>query len=505
MEEELLINVNGFETRVALLHNHALAEVHLQRAGAYSLTGNVYKGRVERILPGMQAAFVDVGLSRPGFLHARDIDTPRIIPGETATEERDIRDLVHEGQALLVQVSKDPISGKGARLTTNLAIASRYLVLMPTSDHIGISQRIEGDEERERLRLMTENARAAEPAATGYGLIVRTAADGADAEALDSDLQVLLRIWALVQERNRLVEAPALVYEELPVHTRVIRDLASANLTAVRIDDARTYARVKRFVEEFLPEYADRIRHDESDVGLFDRFGVEEEISRALNRNVPLKSGGYLVIEQTEAMTTIDVNTGGFVGSKNLEETVFRTNMEAAAIIPRQLRLRNLGGIIVIDFIDMEDEDHQRQVMRALERAAEADTARLRVTGFSPLGLVELSRKRTRESLAQQICEPCQACDGRGLVKTAETVCFEIFRAIQRDAPQRKRGVVDPGERSSEYLVRASQSVVDRLVDEDSHNVACLADEVGRAIRFQVEPSYGPEHFDVVLVQGVQR
>ena len=501
MEEELLINVNGFETRVALLHNHALAEVHLQRAGAYSLTGNVYKARVERILPGMQAAFVDVGLSRPGFLHARDIDAPRIIPGESTPGERDIRELVHEGQSLLVQVSKDPISGKGARLTTNLALASRYLVLMPRNDHIGISQRIEGDDERERLRAMTQAAREARPAAAGYGFIVRTAADGAQSGPVAGDLDVLLRIWSLVEERQQHVEAPALVYEELPVHTRVIRDLASANLSAVRIDDARTYSRVKRFVEEFLPEYADLVIHDEGDVGLFDRFGVEEELTRALKRNVPLKSGGYLVIEQTEAMTTVDVNTGGFVGSKNLEETVFRTNMEAAAVIPRQLRLRNLGGIIVIDFIDMEEEDHQRQVMRVLERAGEADTARVRIAGFSQLGLVELSRKRTRESLVQQMCEPCGSCDGRGLVKTAETVCFEIFRAIQRDAPQRSEN----GQSSSEYLVRASQGVVDRLLDEDSHNVACLAEEVGRPIRFQVEPSYGPEHFDVVLVQGVQR
>jgi ribonuclease G len=507
MPEELLINVHEFETRVALLQNNVLAEIHLQRSGGYSVTGNIYQGRVQRVLPGMQAAFVDVGLARPGFLHARDIEPRRILPDGEVAEQRDIGELVRDGQTLLVQVAKDPIASKGARLTTNLAIASRYLVLLPRNDHVGISQRIEEEGERERLRDLTAAVRASNPAAEGCGFIVRTAAEGVADRHLESDMEILLRIWRRVADRATQAGPGEVVYEELPVHTRVIRDLASAELEAVRIDDAATFERVREFVVRFLPEFESRVTRYQESVPLFERFGVEDELSRAMDKRVELRCGGHLVIEQTEAMTTIDVNTGGFIGARSLEETVYRANVEAAAVIPRQLRLRNLGGIIVIDFIDMEDEEHQRQVLRALEKAAEADPARTRIGEFSGLGLVEMSRKRTRESLAQQMCEPCDSCGGRGLLKTEETVCFEVFRAIMRDArnhcPERSPGAGDQDAR--DYLVRGSQSVVDRLLDEESDGVAWLAAQVGRAVRFQVEPSYGLEQFDVVLVQGVPR
>jgi ribonuclease G len=510
MDEELLINVSGFETRVALIQNHALAEVHLQRSGPYSLTGNIYKGRVERILPGMQAAFVNIGLGRPGFLHARDIDAPRISVAEPDPVQKDIRDLVHEGQALLVQVAKDPIATKGARLTTNIALASRYLVLMPLNAHLGISQRIEDPAERERLRLATENARTALGCDASRGFIIRTAAEGVASPLLEADVRVLERMWQRVDERSRSQNAPALVYQELPLHTRVIRDFAGPDLKAVKIDERQTYERVRDFVNEFLPEHVERVQFYDEPVALFDRYGVEDEIERALHSRVALRSGGYLVIEQTEAMTTIDVNTGAYVGARNLEDTVFRTNVEAAAILPRQLRLRNLGGIVVVDFIDMEDEEHRRQVLRTLEKACEADPARIRISGISELGLVQISRKRTRESLRQQVCDSCPTCDGRGIVKTAETVCLEIFRAILRSArqhpvagraPAQTNGASSPGD----MLVQASQSVVDRLLDEERDNVGCVAEQIGRTIRFQVEPSYGPEQFDLVLVQGVTR
>ncbi len=502
MDEDLLINVSGFETRVALLKNHALAEVHLQRSGTYSLTGNVYQGRVERILPGMQAAFVNIGVGRPGFLHARDIEEARIMVAEPEPEVADIRDLVTDGQAILVQVAKDPIASKGARLTTHLALASRFLVHMPFSPHVGISQRIDDETERERLRAMCESIRGKVNAAE-RGMIVRTAAEGATEEQLNADFAVLQRIWQKVEERARNSDAPALVYEELPIHTRVIRDLVSPSMRTVKIDDLRTFERVRSFAAEFVPEFLDRIEHYDDAVPMFDRYGVEAEIERALGSRVPLRCGGHLVIEQTEAMTTIDVNTGGFVGARNLEDTVFRTNLEAAAVIPRHLRLRNLGGIIVIDFIDMVDEDHRRQVLRALEKACEGDPGRIRISEISALGLVEMSRKRTRESLTRQLCQPCEACQGRGVVKTAESVCYEIFRDIVRDVRSAKDGAEH--EPRTEYLVRACQDVVDRLLDEERANVSCLTEQIRRDIRFQVEPSYTPEQYDVVLVRGVAR
>jgi ribonuclease G len=496
MADELLITVSEFETRVAKLSGGAVQEVHLAPASRYSLTGNIYLGRVERIIQGMQAAFVDVGLERPGFLHVRDIEGHRLIQGEAESQPTNIRDLLHEGQKLMVQVAKDPIAGKGARLTTELAIASRYIVLMPFTDHIGISQRIEEEAERERLRTLIDEVRTGQ--GIGMGFIARTAADGVDREAVEQDVRVLTRIWDRVLQKKANAGCPDIVYEELPLHIRVVRDLTDPDVEMIRIDDPDTFQRVRRFVGEFIPEFATRMSHYQEARPLFQRYGVEDEIARALERKVSLKSGGHLVIEQTEAMITIDVNTGGYLGSKSLEETVFRTNLEAAAVIPRQLRLRNLGGIIVVDFIDMEDEEHRRQVLRQLEKAAETDSARMRIEGFSALGLVPMSRKRTRESLIQQICEPCAQCGGVGYVKTPESTCLEIFRAIVDDARVRCEGP------RQDYLIRSTPDVVDRLLDEDAEQLKRLSDKIGRNISIQVEPSCRPGDFDVVLVQPMR-
>lgn len=494
MKEDVLINVNPFETRVALLSNGGLQELHLQPATGASAIGNVYRGRVVRILPGMQAAFVDIGSGRPGFLHARDLRGGGMLDDGSAPAA--IESLLHEGDMVLVQVAKDPIATKGARLTAQVAMPSRLLVLMPGNGHVGVSQRIEDEAERERLRALATEVR--EACDCPHGLIVRTVAEGATAEAMQADLQFLLRTWSEVLETRDQCRGVGLVYDDLPVHIRLMRDLVSPEVASIRIDCPHTFAHAQRYVRRFMPELQARLQLHDERVPLFDRFGVEDEIRRALDTRVPLKSGGYLLIEQTEAMITIDVNTGGFVGTHTLEETVFRTNLEAAGAIPRQLRLRNLGGIVVVDFIDMDNPEHQRQVLRVLEKACEPDPARIRCSGISSLGLVEMSRKRTRESLVQQLCEPCGSCGGRGYTRTAESVCHEVFRAILRDSERRGQHV--PG---ATYLVRADGRVVDRLLDENAADVEALVERVRQPIRFQVEPSYGIEEFDVVLVQDL--
>jgi len=498
MSEVLLISVSHFETRVALLASGLLQEIHLARADGYSLTGNIYLGRVQRVIPGMQAAFVDVGLERPGFLHVRDIERPRLMVGEEPTRAPDIRDLLHDGQRLMVQIAKDPIAGKGARLTTQVAIASRYMVLMPFTDHIGISQRVEDEVERDRLKNLVAQIR--DEQGVGVGFIARTAAEGAAESALANDIRLLTRIWDKVLGKNSHAGCPGIVYQELPLHMRVVRDLSGPAVERIHIDHKATYDRVREFVDEFIPEFSDRVVYDVVDEKgaepMFKRFGVDEEISRALEKRVGLRNGGHLVIEQTEAMTTIDVNTGRFLGGYSLEETVYRTNLEAAQVIPRQLRLRNLGGIIVIDFIDMVAQEHQRDVLRVLEKACHADPAKTRIEGFSSLGLVQMSRKRTRESLVQQVCEPCGQCAGLGVVKSPESTCIEVFRALLEDARVRPAA-------AGSFLIRTTAEVVDRLLDEDALQLQHLSSAISYEIGFQVEPSYGPGEFDIVLVQDV--
>ncbi len=492
MPEELLINVNEFETRAALMSDGILQELHIARSRGYSLTGNIYLGRVQRVVPGVQAAFVDIGLERPGFLHARDMHD--LARPDAAAEDGaipDIRDLAVAGQTLLVQIRKDPISSKGARLSTKLTIASRYMVLMPFNAHIGVSQRIEQEADRVRLINVIEEIRARRGIAMGF--IARTASDCAQASAIEADIEALLASWQRVLAARAEAQCPARVYRDLPLQARLIRDISSPGLARIVIDDERVRRRIERFVRERLPELAGRIEAHEGVRPLFEQRGVDAELARALEPRVDMKCGGYLVIEQTEAMITIDVNTGSYLGGQSSEETAYRTNLEAAKAIPRQLRLRNLGGIIVIDFIDMCEEEHCRHVLRVLENACEGDSARVCPEGFSSLGLVQMSRKRTRGSLAQQLCEPCRVCHGTGLIKTDESTCIEVFRAILN-------GAVPPlGETRAEYVVRAPQGVVDRLIDEDAEHLAQLARQIGREIRIQMEPSYGPGEFDVVV------
>lgn len=494
MSEEILVNIGPTETRVALVDNGVLQEVYIERSHNKSFVGNIYKGKVLRVLPGMQAAFVDIGLERAGFIHVADI-TPLNNEGleQKSNGDEDVRNLLRDGQELLVQVIKDPISTKGARLTTHLSVSARYLVFMPNSDHIGISNRIEDEEERERLRGLVETLieECCPPDEKSGGFIVRTAAEGASLEELRADVPFVYRLWRDLKERNKQSQAPAMVFEDLPLFMRTVRDIIRANIEKVRIDSRESFARMEKFAGHYAPELGDRIEHYPGERPLFELHGVEEEIQKALDKKVPLKSGGYLIIEQTEAMSTIDVNTGGFVGHRNLEETIFKTNLEAAMAIARQLRLRNLGGIIIIDFIDMKDAEHQRQVLRALEKSLEKDRAKTSINGVSDLGLVEMTRKRTRESLGQVLCEPCPACRGRGLLKTAETVCYEIFREILRDARAYD---------NEQFMVLASQLVVDRLLDEESTNLADLETFIGKPIKFQVENIYNQEQYDIVLV-----
>ena len=490
MSSELLINVTPSETRVALVENGVLQEVYVERAVKRGLVGNIYRGKVSRVLPGMQAAFVDIGLERAAFLHVSDIE--RENEGESVIESRcppeSITEVLREGQDIQVQVIKDPLGTKGARLTTQISIPSRFLVFMPNTTHLGISQKLESEEERTRLKECL--AKITNDGEKG-GFIIRTAAEGVSYEELSADVDYLNRMWESIQERATKVKPGSLVHEDLGLAMRMMRDLVTPEIEKVRIDSRETHQRAEKFARKFIPQVSSQIEYYPGERPLFDLYSVEDEIQRALERKAQLKSGGYLIIDQTEAMTTIDVNTGAFVGHRNLEETIFKTNLEAAQAIARQLRLRNLGGIIIIDFIDMLEEEHKRQVMRALEKCLDRDHAKCHISQVSPLGLVEMTRKRTRESLEHVLCETCPVCHGRGSLKTAETVCYEIFREILREARQYD---------TEKLLVLASQEVVDRLVDEESSSVAELEEFIGKPITFQVEQLYTQEQFDVVLV-----
>jgi ribonuclease G len=489
---EILVNVAPRETRAAILENGVVQEVHVERISRRGLVSNLYKGRVSRVLPGMQAAFVEIGLERTAFLHAADI--ARSAPDDTLLGAaglppvEDIRRLVNAGDDILVQVIKDPIGSKGARLTTFIALPSRYLVYMPRGSAIGVSARIEDEGERTRLKGLLGELVGAEQ---DGGYIIRTAAQGATPENLREDMQYLGRLWEHVRASAAGAGAGSVVHEDLPLSLRVLRDELASGVSRVLVDSAREFARMREFAGTFMAEAASVIELYPGPRPLFDLNGVEEEIGKALDRKVPLKSGGHLVIDQTEAMTTIDVNTGAYVGHRNLEETIFRTNLEAAVSIARQLRLRNLGGIIIIDFIDMRDEPHRRAVLGALERALSGDRAQTHIVSLSPLGLVEMTRKRTRESLEHLLCEACPSCEGRGFVRTPETVCNEIFREIVRQSRQFA---------SRELLILAHQDVVDRLLDEESATLGELEAQVGRPIRLQVEALYGVDQYDVVLV-----
>lgn len=490
MREELLVNVTPSEVRVAVVENGVLQEVFVERASRKGIVGNLYKGRVSRVLPGMQAAFIDIGLERTAFLHVSDIARPVVEEGDgiTTPSPDNIRDLVTENGEILVQALKDPLGTKGARLTTFVTIPSRYLVFMPKGNGIGVSSRIDDDDERERLRNLISELNQGEDEG---GFIVRTAAEGATREALRADMMFLHKLWELVHRQIEHTEPGGLVHEDLALPLRVLRDLLGDEVERVRVDDAATCQRMQRFVQIFMPELASRIEEYTGSRPIFDLYGVEDEISKALDSKVQLKSGGYLIIDQTEAMTTIDVNTGGYVGHRNLEETIFKTNLEAAQAIARQLRLRNLGGIIILDFIDMIEDEHRSQVMQALERYLAKDHARTAICEVSSLGLVEMTRKRTRESLEHVLCMPCPTCEGRGSVKTPVTVCYEVFRDIIRQTRQFD---------FQELMVLAHPEVIELLLDEESASLAELESLTGKPIRLQAEALYSQDHYDVVLM-----
>jgi ribonuclease G len=485
MSDELLINVTPSETRVALVENGVLQEVYIERADKRGIVGNVYKGKVIRILPGMQAAFIDIGLERAGFLHAADIEQTQSSNGGNPS----INTLLHDSQSVIVQVVKDPLGSKGARLTMHLTLPARYLVYLPDSPHIGISQKIENEESRNRLRDIITDAVANEEDCGGF--IARTASENAAKKDLLNDVRYLKRAWQSIQEKIKNSSDACLVHEDLNLSIRSIRDIANKEIEKIRDDSNEAYQKTKIFSEEFMPEIVESIEYYPGERPIFDLYSVEDEIQKALEQKVLLKSGGHLVIDQTEAMTTIDVNTGAYVGRKNLEETIFKTNLEATQSIARQLRLRNLGGIIIIDFIDMLDEDHKRQVLRTFEKALNRDRTKNQITEISSLGLVELTRKRTQESLERVLCEPCPVCTGRGVLKTAQTVCYEIFREILREARQFD---------AEKILVLASQVVIDLLLDEEAQSLADLQEFIAKPVQLQVESLYHQEQFDVVLM-----
>lgn len=484
MREQFLINITPQETRVAILQSGQVQEVHIERSANRGLVGNVYLGRVVRVLPGMQSAFIEVGLSRTAFLHVADIWVQRG-QGECA---QPIERMLSEGQSLIVQVLKDPIGSKGARLTTQISIAGRLLVYLPQDKHIGISQRIDSEAGREALRERLQHLLPSEE--TG-GYIVRTAAEEADDDELLADIRYLRRAWQELQILSAQVQPPNLLYEDLDLGKRMLRDLVSPETTRIVVDSRENHLRLKRFAEEYMPQVAPLIDHYIGERPMFDLYGVEDEVEKALSRRVELKSGGYLVIDQTEALTTIDVNTGAFVGQRRFDDTIFKTNLEAAQAIARQLRLRNLGGIILIDFIDMSSAEHRETVLSELRRALSHDRTRITVNGFTQLGLVEMTRKRSRESLAQMLCEPCSVCSGRGQVKTARTVCYEILRELVREARQFN---------AREFRVLASPAVIDLFLDEESQALAMLSDFIAKPISLKPESGYLQEQFDIVLM-----
>ena len=484
MSEEILINVTPQETRVAVMQLGVVQELHIERSSNRGIAGNVYLGRIKRVLPGMQSAFIDIGLERSAFLHVADI-WENSNNGDAA---KPIEKILFEGQSLLVQVIKEPIGSKGARLTTQLSFAGRLLVFLPQETRIGVSQRIEGTEQREALRSRLQEAL---PPEHQGGYIIRTVAEAKDDAHFAIDVVYLDKLWANLQSLAKTASAPQLLYQELDISLRVLRDFVSQDTARILVDSRSTSKKMLEFAENYNADAAFLLEHYPGVRPLFDMYNIEEEIERALSKRVDLKSGGYLIIDQTEALTTVDVNTGGFVGVRNFDDTIFKTNLEATQVIARQLRLRNLGGIIICDFIDMDNLQHRDAVLEEFKKALARDHTRISVNNFSSLGLVEMTRKRTRESLAHVLCEPCPTCKGRGEVKTAQTMCYEILREIVREARQFD---------AREYRILASQQVIDLFLEEESQALAQLSDFIGKPISMLVENQYSQEQYDVILM-----
>jgi ribonuclease G len=484
--QEILINVTPQETRVAVLEKGIAQEIHIERSSSLGIVGNVYRGTVCRVLPGMQSAFVEIGLQRAAFLHVADIMECHV-NGEPQTE-RPIQEVLFEGQSIIVQVIKEPISTKGARLTTEISIAGRFLVFLPHQDHIGVSQRIEDEEERELLR---NRLLGLLPEKRSGGFIIRTMSENASDEELLNDIEYLQKVWTKIQLDSQSASERSLVFYDLSLPRRMLRDVVNDDTVSIRVDSKSTYAQLKEFSELYVAKAIKPLTHYQGERPIFDFYNIEKEIERALSRKVELTSGGYLIFDQTEALTTVDVNTGSFVGGKNLSDTIFKTNLEAAHCIARQLRLRNLGGIIIIDFIDMYEDAQREAVLEELKKAVELDRARTGINGFTALGLVEMTRKRTRESLAHLLCEPCEVCNGRGEYKTAQTICYEVMRELLRESKQFN---------AKEFKVIASTDVINMLLDEESQSLANLSDFMNKRVTLQAESQYAREVFDIVLI-----
>ncbi len=491
MQQDILINWSPQETRVAIVENGAVQELHVERTLERGLVGNVYLGKVARVLPGMQSAFIDIGLERAAFLHVADVwhrqpdgEPPALV--RNSQPQVPIEKQVFEGQSLMVQVIKDPIGTKGARLSTQISIAGRLLVFLPQDDHVGVSQKIPLDQRdalRARLQALVGEA--------GGGFILRTNGEDATDPELAEDIAYLRKTWSRIKDLSQRVPPASLLHQDLNLLQRVLRDLVGEETQAIRLDSNEQFALLQAFGREFMPAAAERLQLYKGERPIFDLYSIDEEIARALGRRVELKSGGYLIVDQTEALTTVDVNTGGFVGARNFDETIFKTNLEAAQAIARQLRLRNLGGIIIVDFIDMSRDDHRDTVLAEFRKQLARDRVKTMSGGFSQLGLVEMTRKRTRESLAHMLCEPCAACQGKGIVKTARSVAYDILREILREARQ-----FNP----REYRVVASPKVVELFLDEESQHLAGLSDFIGKPISLQSESAMGQEQYDIVLL-----
>jgi ribonuclease G len=491
MQQDILINWSPQETRVAIIEHGAVQELHVERTLERGLVGNVYLGKVSRVLPGMQSAFIDIGLERAAFLHVADVWNPPA-EGETISAARatqsqiPIERQVFEGQSLMVQVIKDPIGSKGARLSTQISIAGRLLVFLPQDDHIGVSQKIPLAQ-REELRNRMQSLCGSQ----GGGFILRTNAEDASDSELAEDIAYLRKAWARIKEASITLPAQSLLHQDLNLLQRVLRDLVGEGTQTIRVDSREQFEALHAFGAEFMPMAAQKLQHYKGERPIFDLYSVDEEIAKALGRRVDLKSGGYLIVDQTEALTTVDVNTGGYVGARNFDDTIFKTNLEAAQAIARQLRLRNLGGIIIADFIDMGREDHKEEVLAEFKKQLQRDRVKTMAGGFSQLGLVEMTRKRTRESLAHMLCEPCAACEGKGIVKTARSVAYDIFREILREARQ-----FHP----REFRIVASPKVIELFLDEESQHLAGLSEFIGKPVSLQSETAMGQEQFDIVLM-----
>jgi len=484
MDNEILINITPQETRLAILEQGVTQELHIERVSCCGIVGNIYNGRVSRVLPGMQSAFIDIGLERAAFLHVADIWGP----GHNGTLNKPIEKLLYEGNNILVQVIKDAIGMKGARLSTQISLAGRMLVYLPQESHIGISQRIEDDEERELLKQKLKHVL---PENETGGYIIRTMAESAEEDDLHADIEYLHKLWRNIQESASTVASPALLYKDLDLSHRALRDFATENTTRIQVDSRENHQRLITFAKSYMPNITHKIILYSGERPLFDLYSVEDEIQKSLSKRVNLKSGGYLIIDQTEALTTMDVNTGGFIGVKNFDDTIFKTNLEAAQVIARQLRLRNIGGIIIVDFIDMDSEEHRNAVLKEFKKALSKDRTRMTVNGFTALGLVEMTRKRMRESLSHILCESCPTCSGRGEIRTAQTICYEILRELLRESRQFN---------ANEFRILASQQVIDLFLDEESQSLAQLGDFIAKPISLQVEDSYTQEQYDVIIM-----